>query len=92
LPELREIPIEAYTLPQYPDILDGEISDYFTVSDLPAESESTEQRVTIEGYAENIASESHVIKFRTSRSETDSVWVLDDIVYSVLGRTTRLAY
>ncbi|MEV0779171.1 hypothetical protein [Streptomyces sp. NPDC050428] len=91
-PELREIPIEAYSLPQYPDILDGEISEYFSVTDMPAQAPSTDMRVTIEGYTETIKQGSHLIRFRASRSATDSVWVLDDAVYSVLGTTTRLAY
>ncbi|MET4925460.1 carbohydrate binding domain-containing protein [Streptomyces sp. PSRA5] len=91
-PELREIPVEAYTMPNYADILDGEISEYFTVTDLPAESDSSEQRVTIEGYTETIKQSSHLIKFHTSRSANDSVWILGDSVYSVLGSTTRLAY
>lgn len=91
-PELREIPVDAYTLAQYPDILDGDISGYFTVTDLPNEAEVLFQRVTIEGYTETIKHNWHRIQFRTSRSATDSVWVLGDAVYSVLGTTTRLAY
>lgn len=91
-PELREIPVDAYTLAQYSDILDGDISGYFTVMDLPDEADDLAQRVTIEGYTETIKENWHRIQFRTSRSSTDSVWVLGDPVYSVLGTTTRLAY
>ena len=91
-PEVREVPIEAYTMPNYSDILDGDISEYFSVTGMPAEAPATDMRLTIEGYTETIKSRSHLIKFRTSRSATDSVWVLDDAVYSVLGTTTRLAY
>ncbi|MEV8354618.1 hypothetical protein ACFVTT_38690 [Streptomyces niveus] len=91
-PEVREVPVEAYTLPQYADILDGDISEYFSVTGMPAEAPATDMRLTIEGYTETIKSQSHLIKFRTSLAATDSVWVLDDAVYSVLGTTTRLAY
>lgn len=91
-PEVREVPIEAYTLPNYSDILDGDISEYFSITGMPAEAPSTDMRLTIEGYTETIKSQSHLIKFRTSLAATDSVWVLDDAVYSVLGTTTRLAY
>jgi hypothetical protein len=91
-PELREVPIEAYTLDVYPDILDGDISDYFSVTDMPEEAPASTMRVTIEGYTETIKHQSHRIRFHTSRSSTDSVWILDDVTYSVLDSTTRLAY
>lgn len=91
-PELREVPIEAATLPEFLDILDADISNYFTVYDLPAESNAPEMRVTVEGYTETIKENSHLIQFRTSASSRDSVWVLDDPAYSQLGYTTRLAY
>ncbi|MER7806172.1 hypothetical protein [Streptomyces sp900116325] len=91
-PELREVPVEAFTMPNYLDILDAEISSYFTVYNLPAQAPSPELRVTVEGYTETIKHNSHVIQFRTSASETDSVWILDDPVYSQLDYTTRLAY
>ncbi|WP_098010494.1 hypothetical protein [Streptomyces sp. sk226] len=91
-PELREVPIEAYTLPTYIDILSADISSYFTVYDLPAQAPVTEMRVTVEGYSETIAEQSHRIQFRTSASATDSVWILGDPVYGVLDYTTRLAY
>jgi hypothetical protein len=91
-PELREVPIEAYTMPQYSDILDADISSYFSVNALPVQAPATSARVTVEGYAETIRERSHLITFHTSTSATDSVWVLGDPTYSVLGSTTRLAY
>lgn len=90
-PELREVPIEAFTLPIYEDILDADISSYFTVFNLPPQT-APEARVTVEGYAEVIAEQSHKITFRTSASIRDSVWVLEDPVYGALDQTTRLAY
>lgn len=91
-PELREVPIEAHTMPNYLDILDADISSHFTVTDLPSQALATELRVTVEGYSETIKEGSHHIQFRTSESSRDSVWVLDDPVYSQLDFTTRLAY
>lgn len=91
-PELREVPIEAATLAAYPDILDGDISEYFSVTAMPEEAPASTMRVTIEGYTETIRHASHLIRFHTSRSSTDSVWILDDTTYSVLDSTTRLAY
>ncbi|WP_331719532.1 LamG domain-containing protein (plasmid) [Streptomyces sp. NBC_01259] len=91
-PELREVPIEAATMPEFLDILDADISSYFTVYDLPAQSSALEMRVTVEGYTETIKEQSHLIQFRTSASARDSIWILDDPDYSVLGSTTRLAY
>ncbi|MFJ8221400.1 hypothetical protein [Streptomyces griseus] len=91
-PELREVPVEAFTMPTYLDILDADISSYFTVYDLPPQAPAAEMRVTVEGYSETIAENSHRIQFRTSASSTDSVWVLGDPVYGQLGITTRLAY
>lgn len=91
-PELREVPIEAYTLPNYADILGADISDTFSVTDMPDQSYAATMRVTVEGYTETIKHNSHRIQFHTSRSDTDSVWVLGDSTYSVLGSTTRLAY
>ncbi|MEV5444050.1 LamG-like jellyroll fold domain-containing protein [Streptomyces sp. NPDC052644] len=92
LPELREVAVEAYTLPNYADILDADISDTFSVTGMPEESYASTMRVTVEGYTETIKHNSHLIQFHTSRSDTDSVWVLGDATYSVLGSTTRLAY
>ncbi|MFD7616566.1 LamG-like jellyroll fold domain-containing protein [Streptomyces sp. NPDC059802] len=91
-PELREVPVEAATMPQYLNILAADISSYFTVNDLPEQSTASSLRVTVEGYTETLKERSHLIQFRTSTSSTDSVWVLDDPVYGLLGLTTRLAY
>lgn len=91
-PELREVPIEAFTLASYLDILDAEIGSFFSVFNLPAQAPSPTMRVTVEGYTETIKHNSHVITFHTSASSTDSVWVLDDPDYSQLDQTTRLAY
>ncbi|MFJ8871096.1 LamG-like jellyroll fold domain-containing protein [Streptomyces sp. NPDC102473] len=91
-PELREVPIEAFTLPEYLDILDADISSYFTVYDLPEQATATEIRSAVEGYNEQIKEQSHVIQFRTSSAAQDSVWVIGDPVYGVLGSTSRLAY
>ena len=91
-PELREVPIEAYTMPEYLSILDADISSYFTVYDLPSQAPTLEARVTVEGYTETIGEQSHLIQYRTSASATDSVWILDDPSYSQLDQTTRLAY
>ncbi|KND29911.1 LamG-like jellyroll fold domain-containing protein [Streptomyces stelliscabiei] len=90
--ELREVPVEAFTMSTYLDILDADIGSYFSVTDLPAQAPASSMRVTVEGYTEVIKDTSHKIQFHTSKSATDSVWVLDDAVYSVLGSTTRLAY
>src|SRR5881409_165042 len=91
-PELREVPIEAFTMASYLDILDAEIGSFFSVNNLPAQATASTMRVTVEGYTETIKHNSHVITFHTSASSTDSVWVLDDAAYSVLDSTTRLAY
>lgn len=91
-PELREVPIQAFTMSSYLDILDAEISSYFSVYNLPSQAPASTLRVTVEGYTETIKHNSHLIQFHTSASITDSVWVLDDTTYSVLDSTTRLAY
>ncbi|MFJ3663163.1 LamG-like jellyroll fold domain-containing protein [Streptomyces sp. NPDC090119] len=91
-PELREVPIEAYTMPSYAAVLDADISSYFSVTSMPAQAPTPTMRVTVEGYTETIKEKSHLIQFHTSASLTDSVWVMDDPVYSVLDSTTRLAY
>jgi hypothetical protein len=91
-PELREVPIEAYTHPQYDSILDADISSYFSVYNLPSQAPAAELRVTVEGYQETIKEKSHMINFRTSASARDSVWILEDPVYGQLDVTTRLAY
>jgi hypothetical protein len=91
-PELREVAIEAYTMPAFLDVLDADISSYFTIFNLPAQAPTSSLRVTVEGYTETLKEKSHVIQFHTSATVNDSVWVLDDSVYSVLDSTTRLAY
>lgn len=91
-PELREVPIEAHTMTSYLDILDADISSYFSVTSLPSQAPAASLRVTVEGYTETIKYNSHLIQFHTSTTITDSVWVLDDPTYSVLDSTTRLAY
>ncbi|WP_420034708.1 LamG-like jellyroll fold domain-containing protein [Streptomyces sp. cg28] len=90
--ELRSVPIEAHTMSTYLDILDADISTYFTVYGLPAQAPTAEMRVTVEGYTETIKHNSHLIEFYTSNTARDSVWILDDPDYSQLDQTTRLAY
>jgi hypothetical protein len=94
LPEMRQVPVIASTLPTatYRALLDADISTVFTVTDLPGESPSPIVSVVVEGYTEQISEGVHALDFHTSRSDTDSVWVLDDPTYSVLDSTTRLAY
>ena len=91
-PELRKVPIEAHTMSTYLDILDAEIGSYFSVYNLPSQATAPSMRVTVEGYTETIKHNSHLIEFQTSASLRDSVWVLDDPVYGILGTSTRLAY
>lgn len=93
-PEMREVVIEAYSLPPatYLDILDADISSYFTVTSMPSQAPASSVRATVEGYTETLRDRSHRIEFHTSASVTDSVWVLGDSVYGVLDSTTRLAY
>ena len=93
-PEMRQLPVEASTLnvATYRALLDADISTVLTVIGLPAEAMSPTVTVTVEGYTERISQGQHFLDFHTSRSDTDSVWVLDDATYSVLGTTTRLGY
>jgi hypothetical protein len=91
-PELREVPIEAYTMANYTGILAADISSYFSVTAMPSQAPFSSVRVTVEGYTETLKERSHLIQFHTSTTNNDSVWVLDDPVYSVLDYTTRLAY
>ncbi|MFB6512121.1 carbohydrate binding domain-containing protein [Streptomyces virginiae] len=93
-PELREIPVQAYTMPiaTYRALLDADISTLIEITGLPAEAPAASIYATVEGYVEQIGQESHLITFHCSRSHTDAVWALDDTAYSVLGTTTRLAY
>jgi hypothetical protein len=94
LPEMRQVPVIASTLgtATYRALLDADISTVFTVTDLPDESPSPTVSIVVEGYTESISEGVHALDFHTSRSDTDSVWVLDDPAYSVLDSTTRLAY
>jgi hypothetical protein len=91
-PELREVPVEAYTMSNYLGILAADISSYFSVTSMPSQAPFSSVRVTVEGYTETIKEKSHLIQFHTSTTNGDSVWVLDDTTYSVLDSTTRLAY
>jgi hypothetical protein len=93
-PELRQLPVIASTLgtATYRALLDADISSVLTVTGLPDEAPAATLSVTVEGYTEQISEGVHHLDFHTSRSDTDSVWVLDDPTYSVLDSTTRLAY
>ncbi|MFJ6348672.1 hypothetical protein ACIQKB_04245 [Streptomyces sp. NPDC092046] len=93
-PEIRTIPVETYTLPQATAqaLLAADISTVMTVTSMPATAPAPTVVATAEGYVETIGQSSHRIDFHTSRTSSDTVWVLDDPVYSVLGTTTRLAY
>lgn len=93
-PEVRQMPVQIYTMPlaTYRTLLDADVSTVLTITGLPDEAPSPTATVTIEGYEETIQHNQHLINFHTSRADTDSVWVLDDATYSVLGTTTRLAY
>ncbi|GGU90929.1 hypothetical protein GCM10010275_29900 [Streptomyces litmocidini] len=94
LPEMRQLPVEASTLgvTTYRALLDADISSVMTVTTLPSQAMASTVTVTAEGYTERILQNRHFLDFHVSRSDTDSVWVLDDSTYSVLGSTTRLAY
>lgn len=91
-PELREVPVEAFTMDSYQAVLAADISGYFSVTSMPAQAPASSMRVTVEGYTETIKEQSHLIQFHTSTTANDTVWVLDDSRYSVLDSTTRLAY
>ncbi|MFD7709467.1 hypothetical protein [Streptomyces sp. NPDC059786] len=91
-PELREVSIEAYTMPTYLAILAADISSYFSVTGLPSQAPAASLRVVVEGYTETLKDRSHLIQFHTSAALADIVWTLDDSTYSVLDSTTRLAY
>lgn len=93
-PEMRTLKVEAFTLPAalYRALLDADVSTVITVTDLPDDEEAPVTTIVVEGYTETTTQNQHVLDFHTSRADTDSVWVLDDPVYSVLGSTTRLAY
>jgi hypothetical protein len=92
--ELRQLVVEAYTMPAatYAALLGADISTVIGVTDLPPEVDAPSAAVVIEGCAETITQNRHLLSFHTSAANTDSVWVLDDPTYSVLGTSTRLAY
>ncbi|MGW7435716.1 carbohydrate binding domain-containing protein [Streptomyces sp. NPDC054849] len=94
VPEVRELPIQAYAQPvaTYRILLDADISTVFEVTNMPEEAPAATVTVTVEGYVEEIGQESHHLAFHTSRAQTDAVWALDSSTYSVLGSTTRLGY
>ncbi|MFD0353518.1 carbohydrate binding domain-containing protein [Streptomyces sp. NPDC127110] len=93
-PELREVPVQAYTMPvaTYRALLDADISSVLEITSLPAEAAASTISAMVEGYTEEIGQESHLISYHCSRAQTDAVWALDDASFSVLGTTTRLAY
>lgn len=93
-PELRDLVIEAYSLPPatYAAVLGADISTVLTVTDLPDQAPTPTAAVFAEGYVETISEKRHQLAFHTSTASVDSVWVLDDPDYSVLGASTRLAY
>jgi hypothetical protein len=92
--ELRGVKIQANTMGQttYRTLMAADISTVLTVTSMPDQAPAPSMSVTVEGYREDIRHNQHTIQFLTSRTVTDTVWVLDDPVYSVLGATTRLAY
>ncbi|MEU5580928.1 LamG-like jellyroll fold domain-containing protein [Streptomyces huasconensis] len=92
--EIRQVPVDAYTMPlaTYRALLTADVSTVLTLTGLPAQAPAPSATVSIEGYTETMTRHRHLINFHTSRAQTDTVWVLDDPVYSVLGSTTRLAY
>ncbi|WP_062207995.1 LamG domain-containing protein [Streptomyces sp. NBRC 109706] len=92
--ELRQVPIEASTMPLsvYRTLLTADISTAMTVTNLPAQAPMPTATVTIEGYTETITHNQHHLDFHTSRTDADTVWVLEHPVHGVLDTTTRLAY
>lgn len=92
--EMRQVPVDAYTLPlaTYRALLNADVSTVLDITGLPGEAAASSATVTIEGYSETIRQAQHYITFHVSRTETDTVWVLNSSTYSVLGQTTRLAY
>lgn len=93
-PELRQLTVEAYSMPatDYVALLGAGISTVIGVTDLPPDAVAPATTVLIEGCAETITQARHTLGFHTSAAATDTVWVLDDPAYSVLGTSTRLAY
>lgn len=94
LPELRQIAVQAYTLPlaTYRALLDADVSTAITITSLPAEAPAAEVTAFVEGYSETITLAGHQLDIHTSAADTDTVWILGDPLYSALGLTTRLAY
>ncbi|AGP56191.1 hypothetical protein [Streptomyces rapamycinicus] len=94
LPELRQIAVEAYSLPlaTYRALLDADVSTAITITGLPPEAPAPETTAFVEGYSETITLAGHQIDIHTSAADTDTVWILGDPTYSALGLTTRLAY
>ncbi|MFC8365588.1 carbohydrate binding domain-containing protein [Streptomyces griseorubiginosus] len=92
--ELRGIRIEAYTmgLGTYRALMAVDISSVMTVTSMPSQAPASSMSATVEGWREDISEAQHFFQFLTSKTFTDTVWVLDDAAYSVLGSTTRLAY
>ncbi|MEV5979119.1 DUF6415 family natural product biosynthesis protein [Streptomyces sp. NPDC052114] len=92
--ETRQAPVDAYTLPlvTYRALLAADVSTVLELTGLPDEAPAPTATVTVEGYSETITRNRHLLNFHTARAQTDTVWVLDDPTYSVLGSTTRLAY
>ncbi|WP_371528371.1 carbohydrate binding domain-containing protein [Streptomyces sp. NBC_01283] len=92
--EIRQVPVDGYTLPlaTYRALLAADVSTALTLTGLPEQAPAPTASLTAEGYTETITRGRHLLDFHTSRAQTDTVWVLDDPVYSVLGSTTRLAY
>lgn len=93
-PEMRQLPVEAFTLPlaTYRALLDADVSTALNVTGLPDEAPAGTATVTVEGYTETIQHRQHHLDFHVSRTDTDSVWVLDNATYSSLGNTTRLGF
>ncbi|MFF3643373.1 carbohydrate binding domain-containing protein [Streptomyces sp. NPDC002564] len=92
--EIRQVPVDAYTLPTvtYRALLAADVSTVLDLTGLPDQAPAPAATVTVEGYTETITRLRHLLDLHTSRAQTDTVWVLDDPTYSVLGSTTRLAY
>lgn len=92
--EVRQVPVEAYSMPlaTYRALLSADVSTVLGINGLPSQAPTSTTSVFVEGYTERIGLSKHRIDFHTSRADTDTVWILDDPVYSVLGSTTRLAY
>lgn len=93
-PELRQLEVDAYSMPTatYAALLEADVSTVIALTGLPSQAPAATTTVFVEGYTETITQAGHKLTFHTSAAATDTVWVLDDLTYSVLGSTTRLAY